>query len=66
MILVVRPDHTNRELCDKALKTVPKVKFLGVLLNCVPDWSLARHAGSDYYYYSGTKDYQTSHSDAGS
>jgi capsular exopolysaccharide synthesis family protein len=58
VIMVVRPDHTNRELCDKALKTVPKPKFLGVLLNCVPDWSLARHAGSDYYYYSGKKEYK--------
>lgn len=64
VILVVRPDHTNRELCDKALKNVPKAKFLGVVLNYVPDWSLARHAGSDYYYYSGKKGDQTSHRDA--
>ena len=55
VILVVRPDHTNRDLCKTALGSVPKGKLLGVLLNCVPDWSLARHAGSHYYYYSGEK-----------
>jgi capsular exopolysaccharide synthesis family protein len=57
VILVIRPDHTDRTLCMKALETVPKAKFLGVLLNCVPEWSLARHAGADYYYYAGAKPY---------
>jgi len=41
----------------KALEIIPKAKLLGLVLNCVPDWSLARHAGSDYYY-SGEKAYQ--------
>ena len=58
VILVVRPDHTNRDLCDRALKTVTKSKFLGVLLNCVPEWSFAKRSGADYYYYSGEKNYQ--------
>jgi capsular exopolysaccharide synthesis family protein len=57
VVLVVRPDHTNRQLYEKALKVVPRSKFLGVVLNCVPDWSLARQGGSDYYY-SGDKIYQ--------
>jgi capsular exopolysaccharide synthesis family protein len=57
VILVIRPDHTDRTLCMKALETVPKAKFLGVLLNCVPEWSLAKHAGADYYYYAGAKPY---------
>jgi capsular exopolysaccharide synthesis family protein len=52
VIVVVRPDHTNRRLCQKALENIPKPKFLGVLMNCVPDWKPARHAGTDYYYYS--------------
>lgn len=52
VILVVRPDHTNRKLCQRALDAVPEPKFLGVLLNCVPEWSLARGAGSEAYYYS--------------
>jgi len=59
VVLVVRPDHTNRQLYEKALKIVPRSKFLGVVLNCVPDWSLARHGGSDYYYSDG-KMYQGS------
>jgi len=59
VILVVRPDHTNRLLCHRALEIVPKNRLLGVLLNCAPDWGPARHSGSrtDYYYYSGDKGY---------
>jgi len=57
VILVMRPDHTNRVLCQKALANLPAGKFLGVLLNCVPDWSPAKHAGTDYYYYSSDKVY---------
>ena len=52
VILVVRPDHTNRHLCQKALEIIPKNKFLVVLLNCVPDWSPSKYVGSDYYYSS--------------
>ena len=59
VVLVVRPDHTNRQLYDKALKVVPRAKFLGVVLNCVPDWSPGRHGVSDYYY-SGGKTYHDS------
>ena len=57
VILVIRPDHTNRQLCQKSLEHLPKAKFLGVLLNCVPDWAPAKGAGADYYYYSGKKPY---------
>ena len=58
VILVARPDFTNRRLFQHSLDFVPKAKFLGVLMNCVPDWSPARQAGGDYYYYSGTKVYE--------
>ena len=44
VILVVRPYWTNRNLCRQALDLVPKGKFLGVLLNRVPDWPLAGQA----------------------
>ena len=44
VILVVRPDRTNRTLFKKSLELVPKDKFLGVVLNCVPDWSFAKEA----------------------
>lgn len=57
VVLVVRPDHTNRQLYEKAVQIVPRSTFLGVVLNCVPEWALARHGGSDYYY-SGGKMYQ--------
>lgn len=54
-ILVVRPDHTKRAACFKALETVPKEKLLGVLLNCEQDWFLNRHHGNGYGYESGAK-----------
>jgi Mrp family chromosome partitioning ATPase len=60
VILVIRPDHTDRTLCQRALAAVPKPKLLGILLNCVPDWSPGKQVGSDYYYYhSGGKGYQS-------
>ena len=43
--------------CEKAVQIVPRSTFLGVVLNCVPAWALARHGGSDYYY-SDEKMYQ--------
>jgi capsular exopolysaccharide synthesis family protein len=49
-ILVVRPDHTKRATCFKALETIPKEKFLGVLLNCEQDWFLSRATGYGYGY----------------
>ena len=58
VVLVARPDFTNRRLFQHSLDFVPKSKFLGVLMNCVPDWSPARQVGGDYYYYAGTKVYQ--------
>src|SRR5579872_5445394 len=40
VVLVVRPDHTSRELCLKAVESVPKDRLVGVLMNCVRDWFL--------------------------
>jgi capsular exopolysaccharide synthesis family protein len=51
VVLVVRPDHTNRELCLKALESVPKDRLVGVLMNCVQDWFLWKTP--DRYYYAG-------------
>ncbi len=50
VVLVVRPDYTNRQLWSKALETVPAEKQLGVVLNCVEDWFLWKT--HSYYYYS--------------
>jgi capsular exopolysaccharide synthesis family protein len=48
VILVVRPDHTNRKLFMQALEAVPKERLVGVLLNCVRDWFLWKT--QDGYY----------------
>jgi Mrp family chromosome partitioning ATPase len=50
VVLIARPDHTNRQLWRNALETVPKSKQLGVILNCVEDWFLWKTRG--YYYNS--------------
>jgi capsular exopolysaccharide synthesis family protein len=47
VILVIRPDHTRRELAMRALNSIPKEKFLGVVMNCVDKWFLKK----DYYGY---------------
>jgi protein-tyrosine kinase len=49
VVLVVRPDHTDRKLCMQALELVPKERLVGVVMNCVRDWFLWRTR--DYYYY---------------
>lgn len=51
-VLVVRPDHTNRQRCFNALGRIPKDKLLGVVLNCVEEWFRGKeqHDGSYYYH----------------
>jgi protein-tyrosine kinase len=49
LIVVARPDHTNRKALFRALETVDKDKFLGVVLNYVPDWFLGE--SRSYYSY---------------
>jgi len=39
VIVVVRQDRTNRRLCRRALAAVPEQMRLGVILNCVEEWS---------------------------
>jgi capsular exopolysaccharide synthesis family protein len=56
VVLVVRPDHTNRKDCLTAFQSIPKEKLIGVITNCVPDWFLARPRSHDYSYYRGTND----------
>lgn len=53
VILVVRPDHTNRSHCYKALAAIPKDKFLGVVVNRFQQWFLTKSFEHDYSYYSG-------------
>ena len=49
-ILVVRPEHTKRAACMRAIDTIPRDKFLGVLLNCAADWFLNKHSSYGYGY----------------
>jgi Mrp family chromosome partitioning ATPase len=59
VIVIARPDHSERKLCLKALLTVPKDKLLGVVLNCVDDWFLWRT--NNYSYYSQPNSRPTIH-----
>ena len=54
VVLVVRPDHTNRQLCEMAFQTVPKAKQIGVIVNCAEEWFLSK-THSYYYYASGDR-----------
>jgi capsular exopolysaccharide synthesis family protein len=49
VIMVLRPDRTNRKQCKAALQLIPEDKLIGAVLNCVPNWFLGRYS-SPYYY----------------
>lgn len=56
VVLVLRPDATRRDVCWNAVQLIPESKFLGVVLNCIPKWSLGRSAAAGYYGYApGTR-----------
>jgi len=48
VILVLRPDHTRRNVAMHALESIPKEKFIGVVVNSVEKWFLK----ADHYSYS--------------
>jgi receptor protein-tyrosine kinase len=50
-IVVVRPDHSNRSACLKALEIVPRDKLLGVVLNCFEPWWFCKAPAYSYYKY---------------
>lgn len=54
VIVIIRPDHTNRRLALKVLESIPREKQLGVIVNCAMDWVLFKQH-HPYYSYS---DYQ--------
>lgn len=51
VVLVIRPDHTNRAVCLKTLAAIPPEKLIGVLLNCAASWFFSRPLGHRYDYY---------------
>jgi capsular exopolysaccharide synthesis family protein len=50
VILVMRPDHTKRSACFRALQMIPNDKMIGVVVNCVEDWFVSRLIRQDPYY----------------
>ncbi|MGC8793751.1 MAG: CpsD/CapB family tyrosine-protein kinase, partial [Bryobacteraceae bacterium] len=53
VVLVVRPDHTRRNLCWRALETIPAERLVGVVINMAPVWFLCKHTSHGYVYYAG-------------
>ena len=49
VIVVARPDHTERKHCLEVIASVPKEKSLGLILNCVEDWFLWKTPTYGYY-----------------
>jgi capsular exopolysaccharide synthesis family protein len=52
VILVVRPDHTDRTLCLKAIDLIPKEKLIGAVVNCAFPWVLWK---TNEFYYSASQ-----------
>ena len=50
VVMVLRPDHTNRSSAMQMLASLPKEKMVGVVMNHVKPWFLWRTAHSSYYY----------------
>jgi Mrp family chromosome partitioning ATPase len=46
VLIVARPDHSSRKLFLSALKSMPKPKLLGVIVNCTQHWLFAKR---DHY-----------------
>ena len=57
VIVVVRPDHSNRQMCLKVIQSIPKDKMMGVMLNGLKGWLLdtARNLYGGYHYYDSVK-----------
>jgi len=51
LVVVVRPDHTNRVRCMHALKNAPEGKLIGAVINAAEDWFLVRNNHYHYYGY---------------
>lgn len=49
VVLVLRPDHTDRAAYLKSLETVSRDKLLGVVLNGIEDWCLWKSSAYGYY-----------------
>jgi capsular exopolysaccharide synthesis family protein len=51
VLFIVRPSHTNRSLCWKALRSIPEEKLIGVVVNCADESFVGKTSGYYHYYY---------------
>lgn len=51
VVMVVRPDYTERGMCLSALNSVPKEKLIGVVFNAAEKSSISTDYGYYYTYY---------------
>ena len=56
VIVVVRPDHTDRTACLAALQAIARDKLIGVITNCVPERFSGRPGHHNYEYYRAPHD----------
>jgi Mrp family chromosome partitioning ATPase len=54
VVVVVRPDHTNRIRCMHALRNVAPDKLIGAVINAAEDWFMLRNSHYHYYGYYNT------------
>lgn len=64
VLLVLRPDHTDRTLCMSAL-TKARPKLTGVLINAAKGWFLRKEPNRYYYGYYGREGHQPRHGKSG-
>jgi len=55
VLMVVRPDHTNRDSFLRALQIEPQEKLLGTVLNGSEEWFLWKGQEHYVHYYAGAK-----------
>lgn len=50
VLMVVRPEHTEREAFQRAFELIPEKKWLGAVINAFDDWFLWNKMDRNYYY----------------
>lgn len=51
VVMVMRPDHSNRTNCLDAVKAIPQTKLIGAVMNCAEDWLPQWNSVSGYSHY---------------
>jgi protein-tyrosine kinase len=50
VLMVVRPEHTDRPAYQRAFELIPEKRLLGAVINAFEDWFLWNKMDSNYYY----------------